>query len=360
MQFHQCRPEDLDSINALIEAWYGPDRRYSTGLFNWAFFERVPEPSLLMGLKDGEKLIGTQAVMPVPLRRGAQIIGSAKSEETLLHTDYRGQGLFYKIYEEIFDHVDPRIDVIWGTTSAARPFVKCGFSTPATLCYTIAFTGPPSAKFPIGEAVAATTKQKLKRKAFKFLHWFLSKKTGRMVKKTGYDKRVEKGLDLVFYEAIWEKMTYQYPSLLSVERSREWLRWRLERNPSRKYRMLRFIENDARGALLYTVNEETNTVFLVDFVAYGLVPIAANALVKTLVQTAWRNKRSCIIDQALNVKLPPQQARIDALLRFGSIFYPMENVSFVRRISPRLSANDPRFDADNWYYTYLMTHGNRV
>ncbi len=107
----------------MIEEWYGPDRRYSTQMFNWAFFERNPEPSMFMGLKDGEKLIGTQAVLPMQLRRGTELLWSAKSEETLVDSNYRGKGLFYKIFEEVFDHIDPRIDVLWGATSATKPFV---------------------------------------------------------------------------------------------------------------------------------------------------------------------------------------------------------------------------------------------
>jgi len=351
--------KDLPSINALKSGWYGPSSAYTPEHFAWAFLEREPEPCLLMGVEDGQKLVGTQAVLPIPCRQGETAWRSCKSEETLLDPEYRGKGLFNRLYDEIFSRIDDRIDVIWGETGAGKAFERCGFSTPATMRYTVAFTGPPTREFPLGEE-AKTSGQRFKRRLFAIAHRLLRYKTALMLRWTKRDPEVVEDMSLAFYEAAWDRMTRQYPRLLSVDRTQAWLRWRLEKNPNNRYRMLRLADGEDIGALLFLTDESNRIVFLVDFVAAGNVESIARRLAGELAAIAAGEGLSLIIDLALDVDLAPQRARQKALRRFGSLSVPMPGLVFVRRLSPRFDPDDPRFDAQNWYYTYLMSDGSRV
>ncbi len=62
---------------------------------------------------------------------GSNIFWSAKSEETLVHPDYRGQGVFESMYALLLERLrEIRVPVIWGFTPATRPFVRVGFHIP--------------------------------------------------------------------------------------------------------------------------------------------------------------------------------------------------------------------------------------
>lgn len=359
MQFHQCRPEDLPSINALIEGWYGKERKYSPHQFNWAFFDRDPGPSLLLGAVEDQKIIGTQAVLPIKMRAGEKTFWSGKSEETLLHKDFRGQGIFGKLYNEIFNMIDPDINVIWGTTAAKKPLEKCGFTTPTNVIYTMVFTGAPAKVFPIGE-VSVAKKQKAMRRLFSLYHRMIRHKTSLLLLGKKPDPRVVEEVDFEFYYAVWKKMAAQFPYLVSVERSESWLKWRFEKNPHREYRMLKFEDSDSLGGLIFTANKQTGAIYLVDFVANGLMPSVANALVDRLVSIAKKEGYSSVVDIALDVDLAPQNARIDALTYYGSFRKHMKGLYLVKRISPMIEMDREKLAAENWYYSYLMTHGYRV
>ena len=360
MRFVQCRPQDRPSINRLIESWYGKGRQYSKDKFLWAFFDRTPTPSLLLSVVKDSKIVGTQAILPMDLRSGKETFRSGKSEETLLDKDYRGMGLFHKLYQDIFNKVDNRIDVIWGTTSAKKPFVRCGFSTPARVIYTLAFTGKPGKIFPVGEE-STTKKQKLKRTLFSIYHRAARHKTALLCMGKKVNSAIVEKTDYDFYQDIWLKMAMQFPAMISVDRDSRWLKWRLEKNPDLDYRMLLYENGDTGGGLIFTINKKTSAFYLVDFVAGGDIKKAAEALVEALVLKARKEGYGTIVDIALDVNnLPPQKARIEALTRYGCYQRKMKDLFFVVRTSPGIGEKGERITESKWYYSYLMTHGYRV
>lgn len=358
MQFHQCLPSDLSSINSLIEAWYGPERKYTPEQFRWTFFERNPEPSLLLSIRDHGRIVGTQAVLPISMRRGERLFLSGKSEETLLHLDYRGKGLFGKLYNQLFDRIDERIALLWGLTSARTPFEKCGFETPATAQYTIVFTGKPGPKFPLGDDPKTLT-QKTKRKMFSLAHSTLRHRTRLATITGGRDTRVVEEVNLPFYESVWQQAARQLPEMVSVDRTVNWLSWRLTNHPKMEYRMLRFVDGATQGAVLFTFNSENRAAYLMDFAACGNLQQAARALINTLVFQAVREKMALIVDFGLSNNNELQQVRQKALSRFGHFLFRNDKDFMVTRKSPKEQDGVGRIEPEDWYYTFLMSSGYR-
>lgn len=90
----------------------------------------APLPFVLIE-QDGE-VLGTQAYIPIAFIDKDGIYPTGKSEETLVDTSLRGQGMFPKLYEHLFAECAARnIHGLWGFTPAGKAFRKVGFETPS-------------------------------------------------------------------------------------------------------------------------------------------------------------------------------------------------------------------------------------
>ena len=351
--------EDLPAVNALKENWYGPGTGHAPEYFRWAFFDRVPEPSKLICLEDAGRLVGTQAIFPVFCRQGDRRFLTFKSEETLVDREYRGKGLFKKMYHEIFRETDEGADFIWGVTPAKEPFNRLGFASPTTSIYTFLFTGSPTKEFPLG-GTATSRKQALKRRGFTEAGRFLRLKTAWKLRGHETDRWVSEQMDLEYYASVWDSMCRQYSEMVSVDRNPAWLQWRLEKNPARSYRMLQYHAGIDRGAILFATDETERIVYLVDFVGSGQLTRVMQALVAELAHTAQREGYAMIIENGLDVDLHAHKVLRAEMLRYGAMSVPIRGGWFVLRPSPRLRPDDPRLLANRWFYTYLMSDGSRV
>ena len=121
---------DYPAINDFHNRLYPSSRTLEQ--FYWEFHRGPFGPSVYVVALDDEKIIGTNCVIPMDLLRADQrIVRSGKSEDTLVDPAYRGQKIFYHIYEFLFEQCRAQgIAVIWGFTSAKKPFQKLGFSVP--------------------------------------------------------------------------------------------------------------------------------------------------------------------------------------------------------------------------------------
>lgn len=100
--------------------------------FLWEFHSCPFGKSIYAIALDGDKIIGTNCVIPIILTnsRDARIL-TGKSEDTLIDPEYRGQNIFSNIYNFLFAQCQAEgIKAIWGFTSAKKPFQKINFSIP--------------------------------------------------------------------------------------------------------------------------------------------------------------------------------------------------------------------------------------
>jgi GNAT superfamily N-acetyltransferase len=105
--------------------------------WQWTFAENnyhhSPIPYAIA--KDGDRIVGTQALIPIRMADNDGIYWTAKSEESLIDPDYRGTGVFESLYELLFEYADRHeFAYIWGMTSskaAIKALQRFGFSAPA-------------------------------------------------------------------------------------------------------------------------------------------------------------------------------------------------------------------------------------
>ncbi|MFH1699117.1 MAG: GNAT family N-acetyltransferase [Candidatus Zixiibacteriota bacterium] len=83
---------------------------------------------------DKDRVVGTQSFIPIRMIDKDGVYWTAKSEETLVDPDYRGQKLFEKMYSLLFDYAkEHEFAFIWGFTPAIKAFKRMDFSIPGNV-----------------------------------------------------------------------------------------------------------------------------------------------------------------------------------------------------------------------------------
>jgi len=123
---------EIDEVNRLHNLLYRENRNKEE--FLWEFYQAPAGKAIFVVAKDAEtqKIIGTQCAIPIEVENcNGDFILTAKSEDTLVHPDYRGLNVFENMYQLLFEECRKAgIKYIWGFTSAKKPFLKLGFEIP--------------------------------------------------------------------------------------------------------------------------------------------------------------------------------------------------------------------------------------
>jgi GNAT superfamily N-acetyltransferase len=125
--YHLATEEDYLRLNDFYNRIYG--RKRTLEQFRWEFHDCPFGSSIYVYAADEDIIVGTNCAIPFDLIKADKtIIRSAKSEDTLVDPEYRGQNIFYNIYKFLFERCKEQgIQLIWGFTSAKKPFEKVGF-----------------------------------------------------------------------------------------------------------------------------------------------------------------------------------------------------------------------------------------
>jgi hypothetical protein len=123
---------DIDYVNEFYNRNYNATRTKEK--FLWEFMGSPSGPAIYVVAIDSNKnlIVGTQCAIPYQIKTaGGTILLTAKSEDTLVDASYRGQRIFERMYELLFEECKKRgIQCIWGFTYAIKPFKKINFEIP--------------------------------------------------------------------------------------------------------------------------------------------------------------------------------------------------------------------------------------
>ena len=123
--------KDIEASNELHNEAY--DRRRTLNQWRWEFLPHRLECNQIpfAVADDGGRIVGTQALIPIQMIDREGVFWTAKSEETLVASAYRGQKLFERMYDLLFEFAqDHRFRYIWGFTPATKSFKRIGFDVP--------------------------------------------------------------------------------------------------------------------------------------------------------------------------------------------------------------------------------------
>ena len=124
--------KDIEELIAFYNSVYGAHR--TRAYFDWAFINGPFGKAVYVIAKDKttDIIIGSQAAIPFDLvRKTKSAFKTAKSEDTLIHPDYRGQEISTKMYDLLFKECNAQgIAYLWGFSALDRPFLRAGFEIP--------------------------------------------------------------------------------------------------------------------------------------------------------------------------------------------------------------------------------------
>lgn len=105
--------------------------------FRWEFLNGPSGKAIYIiavdtAVTDQTKIVGIQCAIPIEfISSKGTIILTAKSEDTLVDPSYRGQKIFERMYDRLFDECRKAgIQYIWGFTPAQKAFERIGFEIP--------------------------------------------------------------------------------------------------------------------------------------------------------------------------------------------------------------------------------------
>ena len=126
---------EIGLANDFFNAVYQVSR--SIDNFRWEFLHGPVGPAVYVAaiddsIKTNTKVVGIQAAIPLQFESSSgEVVFTAKSEDTLVDPSYRGQKIFERMYELLFQECkNAGIDFIWGFTPAKKAFERIGFEIP--------------------------------------------------------------------------------------------------------------------------------------------------------------------------------------------------------------------------------------
>ncbi|MEE8577343.1 MAG: GNAT family N-acetyltransferase [candidate division Zixibacteria bacterium] len=131
MDIRLIRPGEEAACNDFHNRLYGQQRTMSQ--WRWEFtenrYDRSQVPFALV--IDDDRIVGSQAFIPIQMIDRDGIYWTAKSEATLVDPDYRGQRLFEKMYNLLFQYAEEHeFSYVWGFTPATKAFTRLDFTVP--------------------------------------------------------------------------------------------------------------------------------------------------------------------------------------------------------------------------------------
>ena len=231
VSYRLAEESDYENINLFHNRIYNTHR--SMEMFLWEFHNCPHGKSIYVIAEDEGKIVGTNCVIPINLIDSKQqIIKSGKSEDTLVDPEYRGQKIFYHIYEFLFEKCkEAKVQVIWGFTSAKKPFKNLGFEVPFDHEQSLAVKDIRKS-YSYLSSLNSQNKPADKIKIFglcllsrtKFLAKQNSKKLAYRIEK---DQKIVSGVDQLILDS-----QLKSDSLFAIHQTKEFQDWRIYKNPN--------------------------------------------------------------------------------------------------------------------------------
>ncbi|MEX2234773.1 MAG: GNAT family N-acetyltransferase [Cyclobacteriaceae bacterium] len=223
---------EIGLANDFFNAVYKVSR--SIDNFRWEFLHGPVGPAVYVvaiddSIKTHTKVVGIQAAIPLQFQNSnGEVVSTAKSEDTLVDPSYRGQKIFERMYELLFQECKKAgIDFIWGFTPAKKAFEKIGFEIPFQAHQALMVFRPLKAYSYLSSLNPQNRfVDKVKIGGLTFLSRFASVLTGVVsteqltVKKVNLQSKNE-----------MIKKTSQAPSVYFLRMDDNYLEWRINKNP---------------------------------------------------------------------------------------------------------------------------------
>ncbi|MDX9856231.1 MAG: GNAT family N-acetyltransferase [candidate division Zixibacteria bacterium] len=372
MEIRLLRTDDAEACNALHNKFSHNKR--SLDQWRWDFDSGLYQTDQLpfAVADDDGRIVGTQAFIPIRFIDRDGVYWTAKSEETLVDPDYRGQKLFERMYELLFGYAEERsLRYVWGFTPATKAFLKLGFKIPCATeqllfpFHAVGISNLIESRVLVGRSVSTVDRLKM-------IPYRIGAAGARLTAsaKFGLARRaglVGDSLDTRIVEAapdgcaeLCRRFVGQYGGP-TIYRDEAYLEWRIFNNPYTKPIMrAAFERNTLVGWIIYSIGDE-NVGYIVDVMAAtpDNATLAPRQIVKRLLVEALDDLRRTGIAAARGwcVTNHPFDKLVREVSRSLGFFHVRRGHAVVV-LGSTPEFHDPLDDSfSDWYVTRIFTEG---
>ena len=122
LKYRQATAEDYEAILVLYNDAYQMKRPVSD--LQWLYDDNPMGQGTLFIATIKDTVIGMQGIVKYQFWKAQNVIDTYKSEDSLIHADYRGKGVYKKLYQMVFDFIGEV--PIWGLTDKKTILERTG------------------------------------------------------------------------------------------------------------------------------------------------------------------------------------------------------------------------------------------
>jgi len=359
----EIKDSDIDEVVSFRNTNYRDKRTPKQWL--WEYESNYPDLFVFTVIKDDDRVVGTQGMIPIYLNIKGEEYLSGKSENSLLDRKYRGRGLFTDLYNFALSLCKAKkMCCIWGftgVTSAIKVLRRLGFSVyKNVMCKSILILNPIGF---ISSGVLKSGRGRARKIAESFLVIFLYFYSSALIFSYRHLKRTKKTSrrfsikhklrSISDFSKLYSQLRVKHADLIHIEQDEKYIAWRILNNPNLKYATYFVYEDDSLRAYCYVNIDNKRTAHLTDltFEDYD----AGDFLLKTILNDLSHNRS---VTSALfmgNIKNPIITSIFALLKKYGFI-RRRSSASFVlKNISYKYE--QWLYNMKNWYVNGLWTEG---
>lgn len=352
----EIEDSEIDEAVSFHNAEYGTKRTSKQWL--WEYRGNYPELSVFVVIKDKERIVGTQGMIPIYLNVKGRKCLSGKSENTLLKRECRGRGLFTRLYDfALARSKDKGMCCVWGFTSvpnAIKLLKRLGFVFYSNVVSEVILflnirkyiSSILISKRSIGIRIA---------KSFLVISIHLlsrgnihvpSGKTSEQ-RQFSIEQKLRQESDV---GNLYERLRKEYPNLIYIEQDGKFLFWRVFNNPNFRFATYFVYEQNLLRAYCYVSLANPEDVYISDLTFEN--GEAGDYLVEKVIEV-FRKRSAASIAYMGNTQNQLIKGVLDLLkkhgfFRFGSESFVLKNLS---------TLNTKCLDVENWYLNGLWREG---
>jgi GNAT superfamily N-acetyltransferase len=285
IQVRLIKEEERVLANSFFNRIYKSDR--STEAFNWEFVDGPFGKAIYVIAVDDShnnetKIVGIQCAIPIELiKASGEIVLTAKSEDTLVDPAYRGQKIFEKMYDVLFEESRKAgIHYIWGFTPADKAFARIGFDIPFKTQQALAVLNPSAAYQHLTSLNPRNTfKQKIQILGLSVLSWLKANLKG-WYHSTDY--QITEG-DLSNPD-INHKSFFAPTDLYNLHGTDRFIKWRLLTNPymNSYVNYIVHYKNAVAGTILCNVRKDVSYIEMILVKDQRILPVALKMVLRKI------------------------------------------------------------------------------
>lgn len=337
--------KDFPSFVDLSMAIYGDKAVTDIELYKWLFAENIFNPQgnhFFHVAKDGDKVIASDCLLPIPLVIHGQDYMAAWSIKTMTHPDYQRQGIFRAMTEHnIAKAKELGIDIILGFANANSfpGYEKFGWDV---LVERKAVIRPLDIRRTLAKRRFIKPFAGLGNSMFRFVD---SRRLAAMRRETqGYVTEISRSMPDAI-DQIWPGMISAFPVM--VKRNKEYLNWRLNRRPRHDYHfVLASFQDNPESMLIFRLNPSNGSCIIIDYVGPHQEKALSAVLLASIEHCLTKNIRYIFNSSG---------SRFDDILinnGFKSLPTQLTNNMFIaRRLNDSIDLEMLR-NEKNWFYSY--------